>query len=197
MATVTRLPLASKIKELRLHSRRPAAGTPEAAKVTVLLDLGAQKVQRDAERRLTNDLIVAIGKVVADLPREVGARLDEVAAIAVELGLGIAREVVGAALDKGLVDPTPTVVRCLRDCVHGADRGDLVVRLHPDDVAPVQARLAELPELAEEVARARFVGDRAVPRGGVRAETETGRLRYDPKQALERIAEEVRREVAS
>ncbi|MBL8750664.1 MAG: hypothetical protein JNK78_16010 [Planctomycetes bacterium] len=197
MSLVARLPVQSPIVGLRLHSRHPAPGSPTAATVTELLDLGERERVRAAEGKQVTDCVAAMSRAVAELPRTVGARLDEIAAIAVELGLAIAREVAGAALDKGLADPTPTVVRCLRDCVHGADRDDLVVRLHPGDLELVKSRLAAMPELESEVATARLVADPKVLRGGVQAETSTGRLRYDPREAVKRISEEVRREVAS
>ena len=189
--------MGSPIVGLRLHSQRPAPGSPQAAKVASLLDLGAREAQRQAEHQLVADVVAALQKVSLELPRTVQTRLDEVAAVAVELGLAIAREVAGASIDKGLADPLPAVVRCLRDCVHGSSRSDLVVRLHPADVELVRSRLAAMPELETEVAQARFVADRAVPRGGVNAETEAGRLRHDPRDAVARITEEVRREVSS
>ena len=74
---------------------------------------------------------------------------------------------------------------------------DLVVKLNPEDLANVQTRLAQMPELGEEVAAARFVADPTVPTGGVRAETGAGRLRYDPREVLERICNEVRREASA
>jgi flagellar biosynthesis/type III secretory pathway protein FliH len=196
MSVVTRLPVQSAIKGLRLHSRQPAAGTPEAGRVTVLLDLGARQAEQDEQLRTAMQFVASMQKAIDALPGTVGARLDEVAALAVELGLAVAREIVGAAIDAGFADPTPTVARCLRDCVHGADRGEITVRMHPDDVEPVRSRLVTMGELDEAVARSRFVADRSVPRGGVTAETDAGRLRYDPRQALERVADEVRREVA-
>ena len=197
MTAVTRLPVPAAIVGLRLHARQPAAESPAAAVVATLLDLGAKRAEQDAQRRAFAQFVAAMQQAVDAVPSTVAARLDEVAAIAVELGLGIAREVVGAALDKGFVDPTPTVARCLRDCVRGADRGEIVLRLHPQDVDAVRSCLAETGELDEELARARFVADRSVPRGGVCAETDAGRLRYDVRQALERISDEVRREVAT
>lgn len=197
MGLVARLPVQSPIVGLRLHARHPAAGSPTATTVTELLDLGERERRRSAEGKAVTEFVTAMSRAVAELPGTVGARLDEVAAIAVELGLAIAREVAGAALDKGLVDPTPTVVRCLRDCVHGADRDDLVVRLHPGDLELVKSRLATMPEIESEVATARFVADPRVARGGVQAETSTGRLRYDPREIVSRISEEVRREVAT
>jgi flagellar biosynthesis/type III secretory pathway protein FliH len=180
---------------LRVHPRRPAQGAPDVGKA--LLDLKAREQAQQAATAALRDLCVAARTTVTSLPAQVDARLEEVAGIAVELGLAIARELVGAALAKGLVDPTPTVVRCLRDCVHGSSKADLVVRLHPQDLAAVQERLQGHPELQQEIAQARFVGDAAVPRGGVRAETGAGRLLYDPNDVLARICDEVRREATS
>lgn len=196
MTMVAKLPLQSPIRALRLHAQRPAAGSPAAERVAMLLDLGEQHARREAEAATVQKCIAALQTAIADLPREVSARLDEVAGIAVELGLAVAREVAGAALDKGLVDPTPTVRRCLRDCVHGSTEGRLVVRLNPDDLDLVQKSLGADDREGFE-GELRFAADRAVPRGGVRAETDAGRLKYDPRDVLERIAAEVRREVCS
>lgn len=180
----------------RVHSRRQPA-TAAGARAQQLLDLKEREVRREAAVTALRDLAQAARKVVDGIPAQVGQRLDEVAALAVELGLTLANELVGDALAKGLVDPTPTVVRCLRDCVHGSSRSDLVVRLHPDDLAAVQTALQDHPEVREEVAAARFVADATIPRGGVRAETQAGRLHFDPREVLVRIADEVRREAAS
>ncbi|MEO6593313.1 MAG: FliH/SctL family protein [Planctomycetota bacterium] len=190
-------PVDAPMVGIRLHARRASAGAPQAAKVASLIDLGGREVQRQAAQQAVTDLAVAARKVVEQVPAQVSARLDEIAGLAVELGLQIAREIVGNVLDKGLVDPTEVVARCLRDCVHGSDRSDLVVRVHPEDLALVQQRLAGMAELQGETAKAKFVADATVPRGGVRAETETGRLRYDPREALERVCDEVRREVSA
>ncbi|MBM3973624.1 MAG: hypothetical protein FJ301_05935 [Planctomycetes bacterium] len=177
---------------LRMHPRRPAPGTPDVARQ--LLDLKVREQARLAAEASLRDLCATADAMVRELPTQVEARLEQVAHISVELGLAIAREIVGAALDKGFVDPTPTVVRCLRDCVHGSSNADLVVRLNPHDLAGVQERLAAHPELQAEIARARFVADATVARGGVCAETGAGRLLYDPMDALARVCEEVRRE---
>ena len=59
-----------------------------------------------------------------------------------------------------------------------------------------EERLAEMTELDEEIAAARFEADATVPSGGVRAETGAGRLRYNPREVLERICDEVRREAS-
>lgn len=196
MTTTTSIPLHAPLVGFRVHSRRqPAAAA--GTRVQQLLDLEEREARREAAVTALRDLAAAARKVVEGLPAQVGQRLDEVAGIAVELGLAIANELVGDALAKGLVDPTPTVVRCLRDCVHGSSRGDLVVRLHPEDLAAVRTALQQRPEVQEEVAAARFLADATIPRGGVRAETQAGRLHFDPREVLTRIADEVRREAAS
>ena len=61
----------------------------------------------------------------------------------------------------------------------------------------MKTKIAESPELAREAAAAQFVADASVPSGGVRAETGAGRLQYDPREVLERICEEVRREASA
>jgi flagellar biosynthesis/type III secretory pathway protein FliH len=197
MTTAQRVPVGAPIVGIRLHGKSASPGTPQAAKVAWLLSLDAREKQRAADAAALQAISRAVQLAIADMPAAVGGRLDEIGGIAVELGLAIAREIVGNALDRGFVDPTPTVARCLRDCVHGSDRGDLVVRLHPADLELVRSQLAKLPELVDEVAASRLVADATVARGAVRAETETGRLRYDPREALERVSAEVRREVTS
>jgi flagellar biosynthesis/type III secretory pathway protein FliH len=188
------VPANAPLVGLRLH---PAVGPGAAAgRTRELLDLKDREAQRTAALQALQQLATTARATVAAVPAQVATRLDEVAALAVELGLAVARELVGHALAKGHVDPTPTVVRCLRDCVHGASDADLVVRLHPDDVAAVETALQGMSELRDEIAVARFVGDPAVPRGGVCAETGAGRLRYDPRDVLERICAEIRREAA-
>jgi flagellar biosynthesis/type III secretory pathway protein FliH len=184
------------IRALRLHARRDGGGVPCAPRVQQLLDLKQRETQRAAAVQAVLDLVRDARAAVATIPEQVTRHADEVARLAVELGLSIARELVGDALQRGLVDPTPTVLRCLRDCVHGSDRGDLVVRLHPHDLAVVQTALQSAAGLQDEVAAARFVADPTVPRGGVRAETGAGRLRYDPRDVLERMCDEVRREAS-
>lgn len=197
MATeIQRVPLTESMVGIRLHAHKVEANQPSAAKVRWLLSLGAREQQRATDAAALQVCAKAVQQTLATVPQLVDQRLQEVAALAVELGLQVAREIVGAALDQGQYDPTPTVLRCLRDCVHGSRRDDLVVRLNPLDLELVQQGLTQHPELADEVQKARFVADRGVARGAVRAETDAGRLQYDPREALERVAAEVRREVA-
>ena len=197
MTQTSSLPFHAPIVGLRLHAVQGKGGVPLSPRGKQLMDLEQREAQRVAATQALTQLVRSARSTVEGVPQQIGARLEEVAGIAVELGLAIAREIVGAALDKGMVDPTPTVVRCLRDCVHGSQRADLVVRLHPEDLAAVQTALAAMPELHEEVAAARFVADAAVGRGGVRAATGAGRLLWQPLEVLERICAEVRREATS
>lgn len=197
MTSTNTVPVPQRLVGLRLHRRSCAGGAPASPRARQLLDLEARNQQREADQQQLRGLLTAAQQQVQDLPQVVNQRLDEVAGVAVELGLSIARELVGAALDQHLVDPTPTVARCLRDCVHGSGGADLVVRLNPDDLAAVKTNLAAEPELARAATEAQFVADESVPRGGVRAETGAGRLHYDPREVLERICEEVRREASA
>tara|TARA_R110002072_G_scaffold174303_1_gene329293 strand:- start:5139 stop:5732 length:594 start_codon:yes stop_codon:yes gene_type:complete len=197
MTSTNVIPMTSRLVGLRLHNRRGPGGVPESPKARQLLDLEAQNMAREADAQVMRDLLAEARNQIVALPGVVNERLEEIAGITVELGLAIAREIVGDALDQGRVDPTPTVARCLADCVHGSDRSDLVIKLHPDDMANVQTRIAQMTELGEEFAAARFVADATVPSGGVRAETGAGRMHYDPREILERICNEVRREASA
>lgn len=197
MTSMNSIPVTARLVGLRLHTRRGPGGVPEAPRARQLLDLESQNLRRQADEKVLRDLLSEARNQVAAMPGILTTRLDEIAGITVELGLAIAREIVGAALDQGMVDPTPTVARCLADCVHGSDRGDLVIKLNPGDMASVQTRIAQMPDLGEELAKTHFVADRSVPTGGVRAETGAGRLHYDPREVLERICEQVRREASA
>lgn len=197
MTTTSPGPVSAPLVGFRLHPRAGGAASAATGRAGQLLDLKDRELRRQAAVAALHQLADAARGAVAAVPQQVGERLDQVAGIAVELGLALAREIVGTALDKGLVDPTATVVRCLRDCVHGSSRADLVVRLNPHDLAAVQTALQGHPEVQDEVAAARFVADPTIVRGGVRAETAAGRLQYDPREVLERICDEVRREATS
>ena len=197
MTSTSSIPVSQRLVGLRMHRRTGPGGAPEAPRARQLLDLEARNQQRERDLEQLRGVLAQTQQQLQAVPGVVNERLDEVAGIAVELGLSIARELVGAALDQHLVDPTPTVARCLRDCVHGSSQQDLVVKLNPDDLANVKTRIAELPELAREAADAQFVADPSVPSGGVRAETGAGRLHYDPREVLERICDEVRREASA
>ncbi|MCA8978212.1 MAG: hypothetical protein KDC98_26025 [Planctomycetes bacterium] len=191
--TTLKIPVTEPIVGLRLHGASRSAAVSQRS--TWLLSLRDREKQRRADSMALHAFAAAATDAFETLPRIIGERLDGIAEIAVELGLAIAREIVGDALDRGHVDPTATVARCLRDCVHGSSAADLNVYLHAEDLATVEANLAGQPEVREQLAKARLLVDPGIGRGAVRAETEAGRLQYDPRQALERVSAEVRREV--
>ncbi|MEC7584282.1 MAG: FliH/SctL family protein [Planctomycetota bacterium] len=177
---------------LRLLPRHPKPESEAAEKVRWLVQLGEERKRREVEKQFVTQAAQSIQQGVAGLTATVNERLDQVAGLAVELGLQLARELVGDALDKGLVDPTPTVVRCLRDAVQGSTDDGLTVYLHPDDLGVVLARLGDVPGLTSLVASTDFQADSSLQRGAVRAETGSGRLRYDPDEVFARMADAVR-----
>lgn len=197
MTAILKLPSEAPIRGLRLHAHQPPAGSPAAAKVQWLLGLGDSQRRREAEQKSLQSVAQSVERAVATLPAAVHKRLDAIADMVIELGLAVAREVVGEALERGLVDPTPVVARCLREAVHGSSEADLKIHLHPDDLGPVLDRLSDHPELRQRLTAAELIADASMPRGGVRAETGAGRLRWDPREVLERISQEVRREASS
>jgi flagellar biosynthesis/type III secretory pathway protein FliH len=190
-----KLPVEEPIAGLRMHPSQPVPGTEAAATVQWLIGLGDARRRRDAEHKALLTIAQSVERTLLNLPGTVNHRLDAVAGMVVELGLAVAGEIVGAALEQGLVDPTPTVARCLREAVHGSDQGDLKIHLHPEDLGLVFDRLQQQPELHDRLAAAELVADAAVARGAVRAETGAGRLRWDPREVLQRISREIRAEV--
>ena len=184
--------LEQPIRGVRVLSRSANADAATRGKVKWLVSLGEQKTRREAELKALQATAHAVQRAMQQSQVSVTQRVDELAALVVELGLSVAREIVGAALDRGDCDPTPTVVHCLRDCVHGSDEDDLVVKLHPDDLALVSERLRAMPDLADAVAKSKFVADATLGRGEVRASTDAGKLRYDPRETFERVASAVR-----
>jgi flagellar biosynthesis/type III secretory pathway protein FliH len=197
VSATDRLPIRGRLVGLRLHPRAPAPGSPAEPRVRWLLQLGERGRRDEAEHRALLAVAEAVQQALADLPILVQARLDQVAALAVGIGLAVAREVVGTALERGAVDPTPMVERCLREAVAGSNGAPLRIWLHPQDLAPVLERLANRPDLQPALAQAELVADPGLGRGAVRAETGAGCLRWDPIQALERISAEVRAEAGT
>lgn len=192
MRPATKIALTEPIRGIRLLTRAATADPQTATKARWLVRLGEARDRRAAETQSLQTTAQALQRSLQQLNATVGTRIDQIAEMVVELGLAVAREIVGDALERGAVDPTTTVVHCLRDCVHGTDGADLAVYLHPDDLAPVMTRLAAMPELRNEVAQSRLLPDAALSRGAVRAETGAGRLRYDPREVFERVASAVR-----
>ncbi len=150
----------------------------------------------EVERREAfQNCLEGIDRAVDSIARTVNSRLDDVAALVTELGIALAREVLGTAIEQGLADPTATVARCLRDAVGAADSATEVF-LAPDDLRGVLDRLQTQPDLQKHVERARFTADPDLERGAVRIENEAGRLLYEPREVLQRISDAVRREMS-
>jgi len=186
-----KLAVTGRLRTLRLFGAEPAT-TADRQQVVWLRGLGTQQ-RRDAEHAALLAAAQALGRLQQQLPQLLAANLEPLGRSVVELGLAVAKEIVGSALERGLVDPTPIVASVLRDCVHGSGTADLTVRLHPDDLALVLGGLAKDPELRPLLAATQLVADGNLPRGAVRADTAAGRLRYEPQQALLRLADEIRR----
>jgi flagellar biosynthesis/type III secretory pathway protein FliH len=195
MTQKMKLSLTRPLKGLRPH-RVPVeetAGPGEGAKWIFALRERAGKEAR--HRAAVQNCMDGIDRAVESITTSVDRRLDDVAALATELGLALAREILGAALEKGLADPTATVSRCLRESAVGTD-GEIAVFLSPDDLDLVIDELDRQADPPERVARSRFAADPELDRGSVRIETAAGRLLYDPAEVLQRICDEVRQELA-
>ena len=197
MTATARVPLHRPLCALRLRTL-PARGRPtadpRAAWLLGLPDVAAREARRDAELAAT---LAALRAALSRVPAQIEESLAQVAALATEIGLAVAEEVLREALDRGAIDLTPTVRRCLDEATVGLTGAELEVRLHPEDLSHVMAELCRDPALREQIARARFIPDLAMPRAAVRIDTGAGRLRYDHREVLARVAREVRAAVAS
>ena len=195
MTQFMKLSLARPLRGLR--PRAVPVEEIESSSASVEWIFALRERARDEARRgaAVQTCLEGIERAVASITEMVDRRLDEVAGLATELGLALAKEVVGSALEKDLVDPTPTVRRCLRDLSDGAD-SPIAVFLAPADLDHVLDELANEEDPRERAARARFAADPELNPGSVRVETGAGRLLYDPAEVLARICDEVRREIA-
>ena len=73
-----------------------------------------QRMQRDEEvRQAVISMAASIQQTVGRIPALVEDNLRAVSSLATELGLTIAREIVGKAAEDGLLDPSQVVLRCL------------------------------------------------------------------------------------
>ncbi|MHC4077570.1 MAG: FliH/SctL family protein [Planctomycetota bacterium] len=190
---VLRIALPRRVRALRLlhgASDEPAPSRQRHQQFSGLV----LKANQDATDR--EALLSCIGNIehqLASIPGQVAANLEQVSALATEIGLAVAREVVGTAVEQGLVDTTAVVMRCLDQAVDDANTSQVRVQLSPDDLSTVLQRLDEHPDMRERMQQFELVPDANLPRGHVRVESGAGRLVYDPQEVLTRISDEVRK----
>ena len=194
MSSVERISLPRRIRALRLHRVPTTDAVPVATRGAELFGLRQKAEQDAADREALLSCLQNIEDSLANIPGLVEQNLQQVAALVTELGLTVAREVVGAAVDQGLVDTTAIVIRCLEQVVNGADAGSMRIQLSPDDLSTVFDRLTQRPDVRELIGQIEFVPNQALPRGHVQVETGSGRLLYDPHEVLSRISDEIRKE---
>ncbi|GAB4142731.1 MAG: hypothetical protein Fur0037_10050 [Planctomycetota bacterium] len=195
MRQALRLPSQRPIRGLRLHTRLSVSDGSAGSGAIWLEGLAEERRRREDERKALAAIAASVERAMQRLVADVGSRLDEVSRTAVEIGLAVAREIVGDAVDGGRFDPTPVVLRCLQDSVGGARNADLTIRLHPDDLAAVMHGVERSPQDRQRLEALQLVPDPALARGAVEAATDSGRLLWDPREVLERLSQEIRREV--
>lgn len=157
-----------------------------------------ERMQQESEQHAA---IVAIADGVQRAFGQVEAMVQDnlrsVTAIATELGLAIAQQVVGTAVVEGLFDPSDIVERCLRDSVQGGQRAEMRVELSPEDLNPVLNQFESDLDLKSQVGEVDFVANPALDRGSVIVSSPSGQLMYDPLEVLQRMCDEVRNGVGS
>ena len=180
-----RAPCALRIVAIGKTSASPASGAR-------LLSLHDAAHEQRIARQAAEACRAAVEQSLHELRHLVDSRLQAIAAMTTELGLAVAREIVGHSLARGTFDPLPVVRRCLQQATTHGERGKFVVRLSPADHARVQQDLAS--DTARELT---FLADATLSPGSVRVESDLGAIAYDPAQALQRLSEELRRELAA
>ena len=134
-----------------------------------------------------------IETATAGIAPQIEANLQSVAALATEIGLAVAREVVGQALTDELLDPSDVVLRCLRQSVQTAGDAPLRIELAPSDLDRVIAALDGHPELRSRIGDVDFVPNPDLGSACVQITTAYGSLVYDPQEVLDRVCEEIRK----
>lgn len=182
------------LRGVRLHAvpRDLAASVPHVRK---LLDLRADAEARAAADAATRESVsrcaLAVESAIGQLPQIVGARFDEIAGVATELGLALARAVVGELVDARAVDVQQVVRRCLEEIADTPANRVVRIKASPDDLGVLNAAFVEMPDLAARARGAEFVADPHLGQGTVIVETTAGATFYDPRDAIERICNEV------
>ena len=193
MTQIARVPLGEPLRKVRIHMKRDAERDGPSPKLIWLLNLLRHQEQQDAQHEAILSAIQSIQRALAELPNQVSQKLEEVSALAIELGLTIGREILGKAVDLGHFDPSEIVRRCLATLVDASERSALAVAMHPMDLSLVMNALESEADLRASAAECTFHVDESLQRGSVRIATAAGALLYDPREVYERIAHEIRR----
>jgi flagellar assembly protein FliH len=141
----------------------------------------AVAAQAAAARRLTI-AAAALERAATDLAGRDAANLRLLEHEAVRLAATLAEEIVGAEL-RAVDEPVLEAIR--RSISFLPDRGDLVVRVHPDDVATTSAALAAWPAVAMRAVV--NVPDASIERGGCVLEVGPCRVDAQIGPALQRL----------
>ena len=188
---------AGAIRSLRLLPGPDQPYHPLAGRVQALLDLKLKAEREQARDEALQAAALAFRNAVEPLAAHQQANLEQVAALAVELGLEVARQVVGDAADRGRVDLRPVVTDCLQRAVLAPGESQVVVRVHPEDRELLVDALGVSGELAHGPLPCRFEADGDQPRGSVQVATGVGCLTMDPRDVVQRVAAAVREELAA
>ena len=197
MTSTFKVPFTKQVTGFRLHVAPNSSGPQESPRPSWLLDVRDRMVEEAREQAELTRIVAAVESAIAGVPGAIAQNLEQVTALAVELGLAVAAEIVGDAIERELFDPTVVVERCLRQAIVGQDRPELRIELCPADLSLVIANLDRHPELRERVQQAEFVANPSLAPKSVDVSTATGRLVYDPMEVLGRVCDEIRREVAT
>lgn len=186
---------AGRLQQLKLLPGPEQRFHPYSGRVQALLDLKIADELRLARDQAVTVAAESIARALAELDEQVDQALQQVADLSVELGLAVAREVVGRAAEQGLVDLIPVVKDCLSRIVVAPSDSEVLLKLHPQDQPGIVEHLGERAERAEAVVPVRIVPDPSVERGEVVVETGVGRLSKAPLEVLDRLTETLRQEL--
>lgn len=192
MSNTLQVPLSKPLVGLRLHTVLPegqVAEDPTSQWLLSLRETAVQDAHRHAELMTTLD---SLQDAIKGLPSLVRKNLAEVSQLSTEIGLAIAQEVLGDALERGSIDPMQTLDRCLSEASIGLDGVDLAIYMHPGDLSQVLNELESDPEMRERLGGAQLHADAGLQRSAVRIDTEVGRLSYDYREILLRVSKAVR-----
>ncbi len=170
----------------RLHAApsaaRASAHSIDELRALVLDRMLAAAQARGAAQATTQEREAAAGRLdaaVEALALQTEAAREELASLAIELALEIARQFLCSEVDAGHMQLERVVRACLADS--GAGRGDARVHLHPDDLAALEG----VPFRDRTV----LAADETLERGDVHVETPLGLLVREREAVLAAVRE--------